>query len=131
MANVNEIRPGAPIVVTLGGKERKLIFDMNALAELEGLYGTIEKAMTVLEKGRLTDVRALLWAGICHEEVIRDEITKDVIGYNIRPYDVGAMIKTAAEIPELANQIFAAMSKDLALEVADENTTAGTELKKQ
>lgn len=124
MANLKDVRDDKLIVVTLGGKDRVVKYDMNALAELETIYGSIEEAMKVLESGKLKDVRNMLWAGICHEETKRDE-DGDVIGYNIRPYDVGAMIKSPSEIPKLAEQIFTAISKDMnidAEEVATEES---------
>lgn len=130
MANVQDIRDTKQIVIELGGKERKIVFDMNALAELETIYGSIEDALKVLEGGKLKDVRNLLWAGICHEEIIRDEVTGDVVGYNIRPYDVGAMITTVNEIPAIAEKLFKAISKDMGDE---KNVTVepGTESKNQ
>lgn len=118
MANLKDVRDDKQIVVTLGGKDRVVKYDMNALAELETIYGSIEEAMKVLESGKLKDVRNMLWAGICHEETKRDE-DGDVIGYNIRPYDVGAMIKSPSEIPVLAEQIFTAMSKDMNIEAEE------------
>lgn len=132
MAKLDTVRDINKVTLNLGGKERVLKFDMNALAELEALYGSIEQAMNTLESGKLKDVRNMIWAGICHEEVKRDE-EGDVVGYNIRPYDVGAMIKSPAEIPALAEQIFKAISKDMSLDEAIEEAKAqeGTDSKNQ
>jgi len=55
------------IVVELD-KPRTIKFDLNAFVELEEMYGSFEQAMKELEKGSIKAVRALLWAGLLHEE---------------------------------------------------------------
>lgn len=69
MANLNEVRR-KPINITLkDGIERELIFDLNAMAELEDAYGSVDKAFEALEVGgSVKALRKVLWAGLLHEE---------------------------------------------------------------
>lgn len=56
--------------IEIGGKQRQLRLDMNALAEAEaqlGLGGILE-VIPMLEKVSLRAIRVLLWAGLRHEE---------------------------------------------------------------
>lgn len=69
MANLNEVR-SKKIPITLNdGVERELKFTLNAMAELEDAYGSVEKAFEVLEKNNsIKALRKILWAGLLHEE---------------------------------------------------------------
>lgn len=75
---VNDIRP--KIIPINLDRERHLKFDMNAFAELEDLYDDFQTAMESATKGSIKAVRAMLWAGLVHE----DE--------NLTIKDVGSMI---------------------------------------
>lgn len=63
---INDIRPKS-ITINLD-KERHLKFDLNAFAELEEIYGDFETAMNEMTKGSVKAVRAILWAGLVHED---------------------------------------------------------------
>lgn len=54
------------VPITLGNNTYKMAFDFNALAELEEVYGDIERAMRAIQtgKGRLKAIRALVYSGI-------------------------------------------------------------------
>ena len=65
--------------ITLEGKNYRLLFDLNALCELEDKYGSLEDAMKKLselgEKDKsgkprkmMKDVRFLLWQALRHED---------------------------------------------------------------
>ena len=49
-------------------KPRKLRFDLNAFANLEDIYGSINDAMKKMEEVSIKAIRALLWCGLVHEE---------------------------------------------------------------
>lgn len=66
MGNVADIRP-KPVKVMLD-KERTLLFDLNAFACLEEEYGSIDAALDALAKGKVKALRAILWAGLVHED---------------------------------------------------------------
>jgi hypothetical protein len=111
MANVKDVRQHMePVKMFLGGRERVFQFDMNAFAELEKMFGSIDNAMDQLAKGRISDVKKILWAALIHDEVAEfDEDTGEPIKYNITPYQVGSWLKNPAMIQEASQKLAAAM----------------------
>jgi hypothetical protein len=117
VSNVNNIKKAeatfAPKQLELGGKVRTLRFDLNAMAELENHFGSIQDAMKGLQEGKIASMKILLWAGFLHEEVTSfDAVTGEPLSYNITPYQVGGWIEmnNMASITEslgsaLANQL--------------------------
>jgi hypothetical protein len=68
MSHAKEIKvKSVPIVLD---KPRTLKFDLNAFIELEDLYGSIEAALEAMQSGKnqIKAIRAVLWAGLLHEE---------------------------------------------------------------
>lgn len=64
-----EPRPGAPGgTLVLGGRERTLRFDLNALATLEDELGVNVLDGTVWQNMNVRTVRAMLWVGLLHED---------------------------------------------------------------
>lgn len=58
------------VTIELGGRSRRLRFDMNALAELEGVLGR-SVAEVISGDGQalgFASMRALMWAGLRHED---------------------------------------------------------------
>lgn len=49
-------------------RPRTIKFDLNAFIELEEMYGSIDGALKEMEKGSIKAVRAILWAGLIHED---------------------------------------------------------------
>lgn len=96
----------------LGGKDRAIKFDLNAFAELEKKYGTVEKAMEELQNGKVTTFRTLLWIGLIHEEAVIDPDTGDVIKYNITPYDVGSWID-AGTMKTMSSELMSALVESM------------------
>lgn len=101
MSNVKDVRiKMVPIVLD---KERNLKFDLNAFAELEEIYGSIDDAMEAMEKGSIKAVRALLWCGLIHEDA---ELTTK---------DVGALIGLSS-LQDLATALTTAMGTQMPAE---------------
>lgn len=98
MSNVTDIRP-KPIRIVLD-KERTLLFDLNAFACLEEEYGSIEEALDALAKGKVKALRAILWAGLQHE----DE------GLTVK--DVGKLL-TLADLQRVAEAVNEALAQAL------------------
>jgi hypothetical protein len=113
MSNVAAIRNFQPTTMELGDKTRILQFDMNAYAELENRYGSIEKAMDQLQKGGMKDIRMILWVGLIHEEAVVDPETGEPIKYNITPYQVGGWIKNAGMLTEASTKLAEAMNQGM------------------
>lgn len=66
MGNIRDIR--AKLIPIQIDKKRHLKFDLNAFAELEELYGDINTAFEAIQKGSIKAIRAMLWAGLVHED---------------------------------------------------------------
>lgn len=64
----------------LQGTKYNLCYDLNAFAELEDTFGSVEKALGAMEQGSFKAVRTFVWAGL-----LRDNIS-------ITEREVGAMI---------------------------------------
>lgn len=64
--SVNDIK--TKLIPIMLDKERHLKFDLNAFAELEELYGDFQVAMDAMTKGSIKAIRAMLWAGLIHED---------------------------------------------------------------
>lgn len=77
MANVNDVRSKDVKIVLNDGVERTLKYDLNAMAELEDKYGSVDTAFEMLDKNSIKAVRFILWAGLIHEE---PELTEQKVG---------------------------------------------------
>ncbi|KHO62672.1 hypothetical protein THYS13_07350 [Thermoanaerobacter sp. YS13] len=66
MGNVRDIR--TKLIPIQLDKERHLKFDLNAFAELEEIYRDINIAFEAMQKGSIKAIRAMLWAGLVHED---------------------------------------------------------------
>lgn len=66
MSNLGQIK-NKTFEIEIGGQKRELKFDLNAFADLEEHYDSIEDLFKRLEKGQMSALRAFLWAGLQHE----------------------------------------------------------------
>jgi len=112
MAKAKKVRPEPVIIEDLGGRDRRLQYDLNAFLELEKRYGSVDDAMKQLGTGGMAGIKIILWAGLIHDEAILDEITGEPVGYNITPYQVGGWI-TPDMLPEVTEKITQAVSGNL------------------
>lgn len=127
MTKVQDIRSFEGTTMELGDKKRRLQFDMNAYAELENIYGTIEKAMDQLQTGSIKDVRTILWVGLIHEEAVIDPETGEPIKYNITPYQVGSWIKNPAMLKDASEKLGQAMAEGMPQEDLEKAVEASKE----
>lgn len=74
MSRVNEIKPKVAKITLNDGKERTLKYTLNAMAELEERYGSVEEAFKQLDKNSIKAVRCVLWAGLIHEDPTLTEL---------------------------------------------------------
>lgn len=74
-SNLKKIRPEKVQIVL--DKTRTLVYDLNAFAELEDQFGSIEEAMRALESGKIKAIIAILWAGLVHED---ENLTPKYVG---------------------------------------------------
>jgi hypothetical protein len=65
MSNVADVKSKTIKITLNDGVERKVKFTLNALAELEDMYGSVQAAFDKLEKeNSMKALRAILWAGL-------------------------------------------------------------------
>lgn len=68
MSNLREVRPKAKTITLNDGVERELKFTLNAMAELEDRYGSVQAAFEALDNNSVKAARCILWAGLLHTE---------------------------------------------------------------
>lgn len=87
------------VPIQLGGKTRNLKYGFNALVDLEETLGvSIQDMMKMFASGaKLGDLRAILWAGMKHEEP------------GLTPEAVGDMIDGPDDFKAIAEAVRAAM----------------------
>lgn len=64
MSNVNNTDRVVKHITLSDGISRPIRFTMNAFAELEIKYGTIDVALEQMDKGSLVAIRYILWLGL-------------------------------------------------------------------
>jgi len=104
MGNVRDIR--TKLIPIQLDKERHLKFDLNAFAELEDIYGDINNAFEAMQKGSIKAIRALLWAGLIHEDktLTIEQVGSMIDMSNINEV-VGAISKAISEaLPQAGEQ---------------------------
>lgn len=100
-----------PVVVKLGDKEYTLVYDMNAFAELEQEYGTIDEALKKASQPAFRDMRFFLWAGLLHNTAKVDE-DGNFLSHGITTHQVGALVKPG-DLQKISVSIWEAITRDL------------------
>ncbi len=75
-------------------KPRTLRFDLNAFAELEEKFGSMDAAFQAMKKGSLKAARALLWAGLLHED---ETLTEKGVGAMVGLQNIGGIMEIIAD----------------------------------
>lgn len=98
---MNNVRP-IKVPINLD-KRRYIVFDLNAFAKLDEIYGNKHEALLSLQSGLLRHVRVWLWAGLLHE------------GEDLTVEDVGQMFTLSKKenIEEITNNILQSASANL------------------
>ncbi len=69
MSRLAEVRSKGVKITLMDGVERSIKFTLNALAELEDKFGSVQAAFDKLEKeNSIKALRAILWSGLIHED---------------------------------------------------------------
>lgn len=106
------IEQGSYDLGILGGKHRILRFDLNAFAEMERMYGSMDAANKALSSGSVQEIRRILWLGLIHDAAILDEITGEPIKYNLTVFEVGKWL-TPANMPAVMEKLKDAINGSL------------------
>ncbi len=77
MANVKDVKSKAVKITLTDGVERTIKFTLNAMAELEDRYGSVDEAFKQLDNNSIKAVRCILWAGLIHED---PDLTEQQVG---------------------------------------------------
>ena len=101
MSNVGDIKPKVVKLTLSDGVERTLKFDLNAMAELEDKYGSVDAAFEMLDKNSIKALRFILWAGLVHED---PDLTEQKVGSLIDMQYMSELMSTlgtafAADMP--------------------------------
>lgn len=76
-------------------KKREIRFDLNAMAELEEIYGDLPSAMEALHKKMsVKAMRALLYAGLKHED---ETLTLQQVGSMVKMSDLSRITEKITE----------------------------------
>jgi hypothetical protein len=117
MSNLKDVRTVVKGEVILSdGKVRHLVFDLNAFAELEETYGSIEGAMNQMEKGSIKALRTLLWAGLIHED---ETLTQRKVGSLIN----------LTNLPDITKMVSASLGQAMPETEESNDDSKGEELK--
>lgn len=109
MSNLHEVKPRVTKITLKDGVERELVFTLNAMAELEDRYGTVQAAFEALDSGSIKAIRLALWAGLMDSD---DTLTEQQVGRLIDVNNIQDMIKTmssalADNMPENGSEVAA------------------------
>ncbi len=113
-SNLDQVRvpAGAYYIGAFGGKDRYIRYDLNAFAEMEDLFGSMEAAQERLQGGSMKDIRTVLWLGLIWDEVVLDEVTGDPIKYTLSQYEVGSWL-TTMNLQDVMDKLQSAISGSL------------------
>lgn len=110
MSNLRDVKSRTVEITLQDGVTRTLKYDLNAMAELEELYGDVDAVFAKLEKGSFKSIRSVLWAGLLHEDPTLTE------------QQVGSLIDIAS-LQDLTTVLSGALESDLPTEQTTEQTT--------
>lgn len=77
MSNVHDVKPRVKTITLNDGVEREIRFTLNAMAELEDRYGSVDKAFDAMQDGSIKAARCVLWAGLLHND---ENLTEKQVG---------------------------------------------------
>ena len=81
-------------------KPRTLLFDLNAFAELEDKFGSLDQAFQKMQQGSVKATRTLLWAGLLHED---ENLTERQVGAMISLTNVESIMEQITEALRILN----------------------------
>lgn len=96
MSNVSQVKR-KPVRITLSdGHERELKITLNAMAELEEEYGSVEEAFKKLETGSIKAIRKILWAALLHDD--EHPLTEQQLGNMIDTNNLDTLMSKLTEV---------------------------------
>lgn len=77
MSNLKDARPRVKKITLNDGVAREVRFTLNAMAELEDRYGSVDAAFKALDTGSIKAARCVLWAGMIDTD---ENLTEQQVG---------------------------------------------------
>ena len=99
MANIQAVRPVKHTIDLGDGVEREIEFSLNAMADLEEKYGTIEQAFEKVQGDNISAIRFLLWCLLNNGE---QEISEREIGRLINLRNLSDLMSSVMDYMEEA-----------------------------
>lgn len=105
MSNLREVKPRVKTITLNDGVEREIRFTLNAMAELEDKYGSVDAAFAKLDEGSIKAARFILWAGFLHlnDESLTERRVGDLIDLNSLQNIMQSMASAMSEDMPQAN----------------------------
>lgn len=95
MSNLRDVKPRVKTITLNDGVEREIKFTLNAMAEMEDKYGSVDAAFAELDKGSIKAVRFVLWAGLLHYEDA--SLTEQKVGNLIDLSSIKSIMESMAD----------------------------------
>ena len=99
MADIQAVRPVKHTIDLGDGVEREIEFSLNAMADLEEKYGTVEKAFERVEDNNISAIRFLLW---CLLNTGEQEISEREVGRLINLRNLNELMTSVMDYMEEA-----------------------------
>ena len=77
MSNLSDVKVKEIKITLSDGVEREVRITLNAMAELEDRYGSVDAAFEALNNNSMKAVRCVLWASLLHTE---EGLTEQQVG---------------------------------------------------
>ena len=95
MSNLHDVKPTRNTITLNDGVEREIAFTLNAMAELEDRYGSVEKAFEELEeKQSIKAARFILWAALMEKN---PDLTERQVGSLIDAAYIQTIMSTMSD----------------------------------
>ena len=94
MAEIKNVRTKAKTITLNDGVERELRFTLNAMAEIEERYGSVEKGFEAMQNNSFKAIRFVLWAGLMESA---PELTERQVGSLIDTQSIEDIIKSMSD----------------------------------
>jgi len=107
MANLNDARAKITSITLRDGVERELLFTLNAMAEMEDRYGSVDAAFEAMNNNSIKAVRFVLWTGLMHlEEGLTEQQVGNLIDVKCMEQIVEKMgLALSNDMPEKGNEL--------------------------
>ena len=99
MADIQAVRPVKHTIDLGDGVEREIEFSLNAMADLEEKYGTIENAFNKVQDNNISSIRFLLWCLLNNGE---QEISEREVGRLINMRNLNDLMNSVMDYMEEA-----------------------------